>query len=552
VARRIAELRGARRQRGAALILFAAVLILAVAWYAVSALGKAAPTTASREIATGLALQQAKRALLSYVAQHAARSDTASPGQLPCPESLALSSPGEASSSCSPSAVVVGRLPWKTLGVDQLRDGYGEPLWYMIRQFRDPPINFNSGAQLVHNGSTVVAMIIAPGVPLNTTGVAGSPPAGCSNVNQFSATRHAPSLVPANFVECGVTSGSIVYPGDSNWTNDRVLAITAAEWADTVAPAVADRLQRQVAPAMYDFYDSTSLASWGMRFFPNASTLDASVSGSQPESNNLCGNNNMRSGMPPTATVASGVCSTNWTGVTVSGLGSLLSFGGCTALASHWRCDFLMLLGGIASPRINISASRVGYSFRYVDTAQITIQVNGGATSSANVGNFGGSVSSSDGSGLFSFEVFFPLLSIADVVSIRIPYATDALLADSRSAWFVNNQWDRHTYYGVARAATHDPGADVCNPGGTTTNCLTALGGPAPQNDKRLVLALMGRQRAGTTVPSYDVANYLEYQNASVGVIYETRTQGPDFNDWIATCPFKHQNQAGADVVLCN
>ncbi len=543
----------ARRQRGAALILFATVLILGVAWFAIDALSKAAPTTASREIRTGEALQAGKRALVSYLTQYAARLDAAEPGQLPCPESLTLANPGAASTSCSPTAIVIGRLPWKTLGIDQLRDGQGEPLWYMLKGFRDPPINFGTAAQLSHNGNAVVAMIIAPGVPLNTSADPGTPSAGCNKLNQFSATRNTGTLDPANFLECGIATGSIASPGDPAWTNDRVIAVTAEEWADAVAAAVGDRLQRQVAPAMYDFFNSTSLMSWGERFFPNASTLDVSVSGSQPPTNNLCGNNNMRSGMPPTATVASGLCNTNWWGADASELGSLLTFNGCSGSPpSLWRCDFLVVGTGSASPRIEISAPRIGYSFRYVDKSQITIQVNGGSQTTASTGNYNSWVNSADGSGTFSFEVFFPFLNSGDTVRIMIPYPADALLADTRSAWYINNGWDHHTYYGASRAATHDPGSSECTPGGTTTDCLTVNGAPAPNNDKRVVLVLMGRQLPGTVIPSYNVADYLEYQNASVGVIYETRVAGVDFNDRIAACPFKYQNHTGADVVICN
>src|SRR5712692_9520821 len=65
-----------RAQRGAALILFVTILILGIAWYTVGALGKAAPGTAEREAQTGIALQSAKRALLSHIARQAGRTPT--------------------------------------------------------------------------------------------------------------------------------------------------------------------------------------------------------------------------------------------------------------------------------------------------------------------------------------------------------------------------------------------------------------------------------------------------------------------------------------------
>jgi hypothetical protein len=162
-------------------------------------MGTVAPAVAEREIKTGLALQAGKQALLAYAAQYAARSSTASPGQMPCPEAVTLSNPGETYGSCSGTAILVGRLPWKSLGVDPIFDGYGEPLWYILRGFRDAPINFGTPGQLTYNGSPVVAMVIAPGRPLNTSAVAGLPPAGCIQQNQMVATRGAASLNPAHY-----------------------------------------------------------------------------------------------------------------------------------------------------------------------------------------------------------------------------------------------------------------------------------------------------------------------------------------------------------------
>src|SRR3990170_3461522 len=107
------------KQRGIALMIFLTILILGVAWFAVGALGKAAPKAADREVKTGLALNAAKQALLAYAAQYAARSNTIEPGQLPCPESVNLTDIGQASTSCSNSSATVGRLPWRTLGIDQ-------------------------------------------------------------------------------------------------------------------------------------------------------------------------------------------------------------------------------------------------------------------------------------------------------------------------------------------------------------------------------------------------------------------------------------------------
>lgn len=567
-------LRGGRsRQGGAALIVFVTVLIMGVAWLTVNALGKAPVATSEREVKTGLALQVAKQALLSYIAKQAAETTEASPGRLPCPEhpsvagtaNTGIAAPIVGVPSTSPCSGI-GRLPSRTLGVDTVVDGYEEPLWYivptgvwaLINSATVLVINPATAGQLSVDGTAnaAVALIVAPGRPISTLAEPGAPIAGCVRVNQNVAARNVAPLDPANFLECAnsavTTPGSYSTVMTAPWSNDRVITITANEVMDAISGPVADRLQRQVAPAMYDYYNVTSLASWGQRFFPNASTFTVAP----PTTNNMCGNANTWSGMPPTATVASGLCDTDWTGGSATGLGFPLNltFGGCTSFATTMRCDFTVLLGGIFTPRITANAPRIGYSFRRVDPTQITIQINGGAVLAANTGNYGGGVSSADGSAAFSFDVFLPLLSFADTVRIRIPHPTDALLADARSAWYINNGWDRFTYYGVAQAASSDP-SGTCNPGGIVTGCLTVNGLPAstPANDKRLVLALMGpRALAGQSWPSTDTTDYLEYQNGSVGVIYEVRAVSSDFNDRVAACPFKYQDASGVDVMICN
>lgn len=541
----------ARRQRGQALLIMLTVLIVGTAWFTVGALGRAAPTRASREVRTGEALRTAKNALLAHVAKYAALSTTNEPGQLPCPESVNLTTVGEANTSCSSSLMVLGRLPWKTLGIDQVRDGDGEPLWYATQGFRVAPINFGTPGQLSVNGSAVVAVIIAPGLPLNTAAQAGTPPAGCSKLDQLAATRNAAPLDPAHYLECGTASGVFTSPQDALWTNDRVLPITAAEWADAIAGPVVDRLQRQVAPAMEDFRSTTSLASWGQRFLPNASIFNNASN--NPPSNDLCGDNNTREGMPPTAGATSGACNTDWSGGSVSGLGSLLSSSGCAPNATELRCSFLVILGGLASPSVSITAPRIGYSFRSFNPSDVRIEINGGAPQSVTVQNYSSSVAAgAGGNATVSFDLVFPLLSIADSVVVIVPHPKDAFQADARMQWFLSNGWERFTHYSVARAVTSDAGADVCT-SSNFSDCLTVNGLPSPFNDKRLALILMGpRASAGQTWPGASVAQYLEAQNSTpADKIFEVKPVDTAFNDRIATCPLQQTSSSGS-VTLCN
>ena len=83
---------------------------------------------------TATALAQAKHALISRAA-----SDANHPGSLPCPDAVTniagSNVPNDgiadllAGQNC-PS--LIGRLPWRTLGLPDLRDADGERLWYMV------------------------------------------------------------------------------------------------------------------------------------------------------------------------------------------------------------------------------------------------------------------------------------------------------------------------------------------------------------------------------------------------------------------------------------
>src|SRR5579862_4145760 len=235
-------------QGGQALLLFLSVLVVGFMWYTVSSLSKVMIASYDRDQITGLALKSAKVALLGYVAQQAAKTTELYPGRLPCPESLSQPSPptgsanayeglaaAETNNPSYPNCSPIGRLPWKTLGVDQIRDGYGVPLWYavpsnatwaFINSSSTLTINPALTNQLSYDGTsnTVVAVIIAPGPPLNTTGLAGPPPAGCSAVNQLT-NRYTVPYVVTNFLECGDATGSYTTIGPSSWSNDRTISI---------------------------------------------------------------------------------------------------------------------------------------------------------------------------------------------------------------------------------------------------------------------------------------------------------------------------------------
>ncbi|MDP1717947.1 MAG: hypothetical protein Q8L40_07690, partial [Burkholderiales bacterium] len=138
-------------------------------------------STIERDKITAAALAQAKEALIGW---SAARTPTAAspnirPGELPCPD--ATNSGNDPGPTCSAGAI--GRVPWKSLGIQEPKDSAGETLWYAISGpfrhygpgYTNPITSDTLGNITVYSGSSAttltsqaVAVIFAPGAPLNT------------------------------------------------------------------------------------------------------------------------------------------------------------------------------------------------------------------------------------------------------------------------------------------------------------------------------------------------------------------------------------------------
>jgi hypothetical protein len=248
------------RVRGAALLVLLLAIVLGIAGMLISALADKDPESERRE-KTLEVLAQAKQALIAWsVVQGDVRAATEKdgetrkftyrrPGTLPCPDrSVRLfgekdAVPGTAPGSCAASAgTSIGRLPWKTLNTENLRDTYGETLWYAVSdKFRNNVSNnyaaINSDARgtlllyaadgstlLTPAGEELAAVIFAPGPPLP------------------SQDRKVPSddLVPSSYLEAfdgknnaGAAGPFIVGPvrdsaGDLI-VNDLAIGLTARE-----------------------------------------------------------------------------------------------------------------------------------------------------------------------------------------------------------------------------------------------------------------------------------------------------------------------------------
>jgi hypothetical protein len=224
-----------RVQRGYTVIfLIAFIGVLTAAWLATS-LGSTA-VHIERERKTSAALGLAKQALIGR-----ATADSSLPGSLPCPDLktqiAGTNVPDDgiadlfAGTNC-PS--YVGRLPWRTLGLPDLRDADGERLWYALSS------NFRDFASVVTiNDSTVGTLSVAGDAPAaNIAAIvfaAGALLAGQSRGG--GADRN--NVV--NFLDGANASGgpAFVSQNANGAFNDRLAVITVADLMTVVEKRVA-------------------------------------------------------------------------------------------------------------------------------------------------------------------------------------------------------------------------------------------------------------------------------------------------------------------------
>lgn len=166
------------KQQGMALIMLVFIVALAATGYLLHALN---PDTLKIEQSkkTAAALAEAKAALLGYVLTKSAGNTF---GYLPNPDlELGIIHEGsEVGSTGSTDISLIGKLPWKTLGISPLRDGASECLWYVISgRFKNNPktklLNWDTQGQIdVIDGrgnvlaSNLAALLVSPGHPLGS------------------------------------------------------------------------------------------------------------------------------------------------------------------------------------------------------------------------------------------------------------------------------------------------------------------------------------------------------------------------------------------------
>ncbi len=524
--------KGASARRGFALIALLALAALISAFLIASALNlTSAGNSNEREDRSMRALRQAKAALIGYAANEQWQAyklqTTNQPGGLPCPD---INDTGASPGICSSPASRVGRLPWATIGGEDLRDASGERLWYAVSsnfyKNASNTINSDTPGLLTVTGaapaSNVVAVVIAPGGALS----------GQDRIAQHND--------PAAYLE-GVTPttpdyGFSTVAMPSGAANDRLLVITQADLMAAVEPVVAARIERDVKPLLQDYFTTWGAYPFAVALPPPPGTQGAYV-GASPQTSGL---------LPVTNTALT------WLNPTVTQIPP----GDGSSTVTSWSCSISSLTatctvnysgGGNDRPDIRLDVLLANASAAFADqpapfTAAVNLAMLNGNGTTPDPTPYGywsvaGSPSRVPTGGTFVLQAGGGFLTYtgrlqnaADMnhqATITVPLPPPVYLprlTNPNIAWFLSNQWYRQTYYAISSGFAPGGAGSCSQPPATPPPplCLTVNNLPSPTNNKRAILVFAGRALDGQTRPSANPANYLEGQNATPGdFIYE-------------------------------
>ncbi len=248
------------RQGGAALILLMLIVLVASATVLLANVNRDDLRT-RRLSDTQAVLANAKAALLEFAMLNPDLSPGA-PFGLPCPDidgSGGLSEGTAHTNNCGAQGVsVMGRLPWRTLGISPPLDAASECLWYVVSgsyklagAATATLINADTNGQLQVvslDSGTVIEGALPQDRPAALLIAAMQPVAGQTRPAAVAGTQCSPGFAASDFLDTdgslsnatisGVADGIdgfAAYAGTTDAHNDRILAITRAEVAAQIA-----------------------------------------------------------------------------------------------------------------------------------------------------------------------------------------------------------------------------------------------------------------------------------------------------------------------------
>jgi hypothetical protein len=573
----------AKRQRGAALLALLAVIMLGASWLLVSKLNAASGMAqAAYRTRNAVVLNRAKQALIGYVAAQASKAGENRPGAFPCPEAAAdFDDPANEGTISYPCTLPkVGRFPWKSLGLDKLVDASGEPLWYVVSAgwaAANTVINSNSVGQLTVDGvaNDSVALIIAPGpafyAPASTTTT------GCTAWNQVRPTSGTPDW--RNYLECENADS----PADSTFVtfhspnvdpvtkvitpvfNDQVVRITVADIMPALEAAIANRIEREILPALKTVYTP---AAWGFlganpvlpfaaTFSPGPGAGTSSYQGASASYSGLLPFNQTQ-GCTESAsdlrctTVTTGTSATtglpaflvfskpvSYVDTKVAGSGSVRT--SSASATCVWASTVYTCTGEYNAPSISVSVSinvtNIAMGLRAFDSTKVTCTAVDNVGAGIPVQNVTCSSSvalQSNGSAILTVVT----AALPDIASSgwgtfanykinidRAAFGDHTLLSttDGTTGWFARNEWYRLLYYTVTASNSSSKVSSERTCGPPNNDCLSVTSSAGTSSASAL-LVLGGRAVNGRTRPSSTLADYFEFGNANGAFVRQTIT----------------------------
>jgi len=561
-----------QQQRGIALVALLALIVLGACYWMYTALNvNTASAAVERSKRDSDVLQQAKAALIGQVALQAASSTEPNPGRLPCPEKAADAGTaneglpanaiaGNPFGYCGAAgAVVVGRLPWKALGLDKLQDSATEPLWYAVApswviQTAGGNTTINSdnpplGGLTSTTGEDAIAVIFAPGQSL--------PGQSRQPINGVTAPL-AQNYLDAQNGTLGVLT-QFAKTGAADTFNDRVIMITRAELMPEIEAAVADRIARQIAPQIRDAYSTG--------YWTATPTLPFASAFADPSTASYKGAAAVTQGLLPVTYSTTGGAACNvadprcdpafvaWnTGATTFTQTGGANYQSHTCSASGTPSVMTCTIhawtpaaAGVSAMSFDMTvrAANVGNALRRIDN---TVTMTGAGAYTVNAATMNTDASASVAfSSSFSAASATPVALLGGVscatlgyvcydYSIDIPiglFADHAILdaSDAGYNWYFRNNWHQLSYYAIASGvAPSQASPRSCTSG---TSCLTASrlsDSSYAANSVRGLVVMAGRQLGGQARPSATLANYLEDVNAGGTSSYVARSPTLAFN----------------------
>jgi hypothetical protein len=499
---------GARKQRGSMVVVLLAVLVLFGTYAILHSLNIAA-VRVERDRATQEALAKAKEALVAYAASDANR-----PGELPCPD---INDDGAATPGVdyigSACASLIGRLPWKTLDLPDLRDDSGERLWYAVSDdfhasgsvalnsdtaFRTGNTSLTLTGQQA--GTNLVALVFAPGAPV-VRGAAGM----LQNRSAAGALDATNYLDIANGEDNADANRVFVAADKSQSFNDRILPIHS----DDIMGLVQRRAAREYAQHLRDHYDAWQNAA------PPAGTTFTNFKGFYPWAAPL---NDPTAMQPGVNNTTNGQLPLSASSVVWNNPGAALAVcgpGGTTQI----QCTGLFI-GALVV--ITGSVRNIGTAFVDPPTAA-NVSVSGVTIGQQTTWTLNAATQTLD----FTWRA--TLLSLA-TVTVRAPSAS---AWTASSTWLDQNQWYENAFYAVSPGYAIS-GSNSC--GGAGPQCVSV----ANAADKQAVVLMAGRAlpsaspAQGTRPLASPVAatQLFEGLNATPSaLVFEQQLRSAAFND---------------------